>query len=179
VSVETATFATGNEIIPSEDSSTSLSGERRLNSPSAQNDVESGAIMIHRALASFFITLIAVSGIWPETAATATIPEAVPDKGLVVFYRPKKTAGSVIRFSVDYAGGSMGTLGNGTMLYRYFEPGQHQFWSQVIAQDALSLSVEAGRVYFVAAAVRMGIYAGRPKFTVVDDATGRSAVAKL
>jgi hypothetical protein len=115
----------------------------------------------------------------PQTAVTATVPEAKPDQALVIFYRPKKTAGSAIRFEVNYAQGSMGSLGNGTMLYRYFEPGQYQFWSQVISQDAITLNVEAGGVYFVEAETKMGVYAGRPKFARVDEATGRAGVARL
>jgi hypothetical protein len=38
---------------------------------------------------------------------------------------------------------------------------------------------ESGETYFVQGTVRMGIYAGRPKFTVVDEARARTAIAKI
>ena len=128
--------------------------------------------------AAVFIATVTMAG-WSSPVAAVTVPEAQPDKGLVVFYRPKKTAGSAIRFDVNHAQGSLGSLNNGTMVFRYFEPGSHQFWSQVIAQDGITINVEPGQVYFVRGDVKMGIYAGRPNFTLVGDKLGRADIAKL
>jgi hypothetical protein len=135
--------------------------------------------MFRRAFITGFVVLAVFSIGWPVTATAATVPEIQADKGLVVFYRPKKMTGGAIRFSVNHAQGSLGTLNNGTMVFGFFEPGQSQFWSQVISQDGITVTIEPGRVYFVRADVQMGILAGRPKFTIVDEETGRTEIAKL
>lgn len=58
-------------------------------------------------------------------------------------------------------------------------PGQHTLWSQVISQDAVTLDVEAGKTYYVKGDVRMGVYAGRPKFTRMPDDQAQSDLAEL
>ena len=73
----------------------------------------------------------------------------------------------------------IGSLTNGSMMFRDVDPGQYGFSSQVITGDSLSLTVEAGKIYFVQGTVRMGVYAGRPKFTVVEEATARQAIANI
>jgi hypothetical protein len=125
------------------------------------------------------LPLFASFALWPIPASTASVPEIVPDKGLVVFYRPKRMAGAAITFSVDHVDGSLGILKNGAVLYKYFDPGAHTFYSQVISGDSIMISVEAGKVYFVQGLTRMGVVAGRPRFTQVDEATGRAAAEKL
>ena len=131
--------------------------------------------MIRHALTLILASIVAALAIFPVPAVPATIPEADPEKGLVVFYRPRKMTGAAIPVNVHHADGVVGTLRNGTVLHRYFEPGQHQFWSEVIAQDSIMINVEAGKVYFVRGETTMGIMVARPKFTQVDEATGRAA----
>ena len=116
---------------------------------------------------------------WPIPAVTATIPEADPEKGLVVFHRPRRAVGAAVPVNVHHADGVLGTLRDGVVLHRYYEPGQHQFWSEVIAQDSIMINVEAGKVYFVRGETTMGVVVARPKFTQVDETTGRAAVAGL
>jgi len=135
---------------------------------------------MNRKAAFFVLTLIfATSVIWPDWVLSATVPETNPEKGLVIFYRPKKFSGGAIRFNINHAEGSLGVLNSGTMVYGYFEPGQRQFWSQVISQDSITIDVKAGNTYFVRGDAKMGVYAGRPKFQQVDEATGRAEVGKL
>ena len=67
---------------------------------------------------------------FPMPALSASIPEVVSDKGLVVFYRPRRMTGAAITFSVDHAQGSLGILKNGAVLYKYFEPGQHTLFAR-------------------------------------------------
>ncbi len=135
--------------------------------------------MTRTARVLVIFTTFAMSLGWAVGTSAAVVPEIQPDKGLVVFYRPRKTAGSAIRFNVNYAQGSLGMFNNGTMLFNYFEPGEYHFWSQVISQDGITINVEPGKVYFVEGATKMGIYAGRPKFTLVDEAKGRKEVSRL
>jgi hypothetical protein len=135
--------------------------------------------MIRKLSALFLGLVIASIAIWPLPASTASISEIVPDKGLVVFYRLRKMGGAAITYSVDHADGSLGILNNGAVLYKYFEPGQHTFYSQVLSGDSIMINVEAGKAYFVQGMVKMGVVAGRPSFTQVDEATGRAAVAGI
>jgi len=73
----------------------------------------------------------------------------------------------------------IGTLKNGSVLHTYLEPGQHTFWSQVISQDSITLTVEAGKIYYLKGETQLGIYAGRPKFTQVSESQAQTDLAKL
>jgi hypothetical protein len=114
-----------------------------------------------------------------EQSMSAEIPEADPDKGLVVFYRNKNFKGGAVRFNVQHSDGVIGTLTNGSVLYTYLEPGQHTFWSQVISQDSVTLTVEAGKIYYVEGRTQLGIYAGRPKFSQASESKAKADLEKL
>ena len=101
--------------------------------------------------------------------ATAQIPEPEEGKGLVVFYREKKFSGGAIKFSVKDSDKNYGQLTNGSVIYAQVEPGERMFWSQVISSDAITLTVEEGKVYYVKGVVKMGAVAGRPKFHQVEE----------
>ena len=112
-------------------------------------------------------------------AAAAEVPEAKAGQALIVFYREQRMAGAAVQFHINQNAQPIGSLTNGSVLLRDADPGQYGFSSQVITGDSLSLTVEAGKRYFVQGTVRMGVYAGRPKFTVVDEATAMKAIAKI
>ena len=135
--------------------------------------------MTRKYAITLLIPLVLGALLWPIPVIPATIPEVVPDKGLVVFYRPRRMAGAAITFSVDHVNGSLGILTNGGVLYKYFEPGHHTFFSQVLSGDTVIIEVEAGKAYFVQGLTRLGVVVGRPSFTRVDEATGRAAVAGM
>ena len=123
-----------------------------------------------------FIAVISVS---VAPVISAEIPQAKTDKGLVVFYRDKQFKGGAIRFTINHSEGSLGQLLNGTFLYKYFDPGSHTFSAQAVSQDSITLEVEAGKVYYVKGDVRMGVYAGRPKFTRISESSALSDLEKL
>ena len=126
------------------------------------------------------LTLLCIALVtWIAPAISAEIPSVDPDKGLVVFYRLKSFKGGVVRFSINHSEGSIGQLTSGTYLYKYLDPGEHTFWSQAISKDSITLTVEAGQVYFVKGNVRMGVFVGRPKFTQVSESTAKTDLAKL
>ena len=95
--------------------------------------------------------------------------QAEDGQGLVVFYRTKKMGGAAIKFSIKDSEKSYGQLKNGTIIKIQVEPGEHLFWSQVISSDAITLTIEEGKVYYVKGTVKMGAVAGRPKFNQVDE----------
>ncbi len=126
-----------------------------------------------------FLMMAALSLLPTGPAAAAEIPEVKEGQALVVFYREQRMAGAAIQFHVQQNAQPIGALTNGSVIFRDLDPGQYGFSSQVITGDSLSLTVEAGKAYFVQGTVRMGVYAGRPKFTVVDEARARTAIAKI
>ena len=122
-------------------------------------------------------TILTMLPAGPATAAE--IPGVQESQALIVFYGEQRMAGAAIQFHVRQNAEPIGSLTNGSVLVRHLAPGQYGFSSEVITGDSLSLTVEAGKTYFVQGTVRMGYFAGRPKFTVVDEATARPAIAKI
>ncbi len=99
--------------------------------------------------------------------------------GRVVFYRTSKMGGAAIPVNVSHASGVIGTLRNGSTFSRDFEPGLHTFWVKVIAEDSVTVNVEAGKTSFVRGTTSMGVVVARPKLTLVDESEARAALAKL
>ncbi len=130
---------------------------------------------IHLYLFSFIFAL----ALSPSLAMAANIPEVDEDKGLVVFYRLSAFKGKAIRFNLNHAEGSVGQLLSGTYLYKSLKPGQHQFWSQAISQDSITINVEAGKKYFVKGEVGIGLFAGRPQFTQMSESAALADLGKL
>ena len=127
----------------------------------------------------FLGLVLVVMNAWVEPVIPATIPQAKPDQGLVVFYRLNKFAGKAIRFNVNHSEGYLGQLLAGTVLYKYVDPGTHAFWSQVVSKDSITLNVEAGKTYYVKGEVRMGVVAGRPTFVQMPEARAKADLANL
>lgn len=95
------------------------------------------------------------------------------EKGTVVFYRNKKFSGSAITFNIQDSERNYGPLKNGGVITISVDPGERTFFSQVLSSDAVTLNIEAGKTYYVKAAVKAGLYAGRPKLTQVDEKTAK------
>jgi len=99
------------------------------------------------------------------------IPQPEEGKATIVIYRKNKFSGSAIAFNVQDNQRTYGSLKSGDVMYISADPGEHTFYSQVITGDAITLTVEEGKVYYVKATVKMGYYAGRPRFELVDERT--------
>ena len=116
-------------------------------------------------------------------AVSAEVPAIEPGKGLVVFYRPSKMKGAAIAFRIfESPGSSVGTLANGSVLFRQYEPGPRTFDANtpsVAGSDLITVDVVEGQVHFVRGEILLGWPAGRPKFTSMSEEQGRAAIAKL
>ncbi len=112
-------------------------------------------------------------------AVAAEIPQAKVDKALVVFYRARSMGGAAIGFNVMHGESAIGALANGTMFYRYIDPGQHTFWSQVISQDAVTINAEAGKTYYIEGVTKMGLVVARPQLREVGEAQAKAAIANI
>ena len=109
---------------------------------------------------------------------TSSSYAAPAGKALIVFYRPAAFAGGAIRFNVQHTDGPVGQLTSGAVLQKVVNPGSNTFWSQVISQDAITIEAQAGQTYYVRGDVRIGLYAGRPKFTQVSEAQARQEMSR-
>lgn len=103
--------------------------------------------------------------------AFAQIAPVEEGKAAVVFYRKKKMSGSALRFNIQDSERTYGELRNGDVLQINIGPGEHTFYSKVFREDVITLNVEAGKTYYVKTTIRVGYYAGRPKFDLVDEKT--------
>ena len=130
---------------------------------------------------TYFCLVSFLTGVflWPSITLAVNLPEVKPDQGLVIFYRLSGFKGKAIRFNLNDAEGSVGQLLSGTYLYKFLPPGQHQFWSQAISQDSITINVEAGKKYYVKGEVAMGVFAGRPKFIQMPEVDALTDLSKL
>jgi len=113
----------------------------------------------------------------------ASIPQAQPDKGLVVFFRAKKAKGAALRFQIsDGTGKSLGDLSNGSTFHVYLEPGQHTFKARAPSldgSDEVTLNLAGGEIQYLEGEILWGWPTGRPKFNNVPEATAKAAINKL
>ena len=124
-------------------------------------------------LLTFSIIFITFFSVYPQAP---TIQEG---KAQVVFYRLKKFSGGAIQFNVKDSEKHYGQLKNGTTIKVNIEPGEHTFFSQVISSDAITLTAEEGKSYYIKGIVKMGALAGRPKFILVDEKTALKEMSKM
>ncbi len=130
-------------------------------------------------LSCYWIAFSLAIILFSPASYTTEVPSAKEQQGLVIFYRVSQFKGKGIRFNINHAQGPLGQLLSGTYLYRYLPPGEHSFWSQAISQDSIKISVEAGKVYYIKGEVRMGVIAGRPKFSQVSEFEALEEIAQL
>jgi hypothetical protein len=135
--------------------------------------------MMNHLAKKLLLLVFILAGFWINSATPAELPQLESGKGLVVFYRLGKFGGAAIRFNLNHTEGFMGQLLNDTWLYKSVEPGAQTFWSQVISQDSITISVEAGKTYYVKGVVKMGVLAGRPTFVQVSEPEGLKDLAGL
>ncbi len=106
----------------------------------------------------------------PQARGPGAIGTPPEGKGLVVFFREKKFAGSAIRYKVREGTTELGTLISGGYFVHVADPGAHAYTVHSEAKDVLNLEVEAGETYFVIGGVTMGFMAGRPNLSPSDQA---------
>ena len=117
-----------------------------------------------------------------KMVSAAEVPAPRPNEGLILFYRPRRAAGSAIRFFVTSNGVQLGNLANGTAMAHRVKPGQHSFQvstPSVDGNDNVTVNVKSGQTVFIRGDIRMGWPAGRGKFTVMSETQGRSEVSAM
>jgi len=95
-----------------------------------------------------------------EVAENIKVPEG---KAVIFFFRTGK-GGGAIKFHVHTLEGKpVGYLGkSGDSFSLVVDPGTHHYWSKAVSRNDVILTVEAGKVYYVKATIKMGAVVGRP-----------------
>ncbi len=136
-----------------------------------------------KKLSSFIISLFITLSGFSSPGFTADFPAVKPDKGLIIFYRVKKMKGAAIRFEIsDSSKGSIGSLSNDTKIHKDLDPGNHTFTVRtpsVDGQDSITITAEAGKIYYVKGEILWGWPAGRPKFSQMSGSEALSDLAKI
>ena len=128
------------------------------------------------------ISTAALTCLHSTFSLAANLPEAKSDKGLVVFYRSKTMKGAAIHMLIRSSEGAAGNLTNGSMFYRYYEPGQKTFdvsTPSIAGSDLITLDIVAGETYFVRGELLWGWPAGRPRLTQEQESRALHDIGKL
>jgi len=138
-----------------------------------------------RALTALLTALTLALGIGCKSTEGAgpVLPEARPDQGLVVFFRPKEFKGSALRFEIrDGSGRTVAPLANGTVIHEFVEPGPITYEVRAPSldgKDAITLDVVAGETYYVRGTILWGWPAGRPKFERLSGQRALDALSRM
>jgi hypothetical protein len=101
------------------------------------------------------------------TGSSQTIPPATADKAVVYFVRPT-SLGFAINFSYFDSTQLIGRF-NGPKYIRYeCKPGRHLFWARSENRDFIEADLEAGKIYFIEAQVKMGAVKAAVKLKPLD-----------
>jgi Protein of unknown function (DUF2846) len=108
-----------------------------------------------------------VSAPLQTVSAQALFAGPKPGLGQVIFFRPKSVSFSE-KCQVRERGVMLGRVGNGHYFILNVTPGTHQYATKVITDNAISLSVESGKTYFVKCKIGEGVSIGRPLLYTSD-----------
>jgi hypothetical protein len=130
------------------------------------------------------IGILAVSTLFTGCAsvkkqATNLYPTPPDDKGLVYFYRESKFVGGAVSYNIRENDQIVGAIANGTYFFLFPTPGEHTYSAATEAASARTLTVEAGKTYYIECGVEMGLFAGRPSLKIVAEAEGKSVIPSL
>lgn len=117
----------------------------------------------HLALIAFiFVSTFSLS-----QSPAPEIPPTPADKAVVYFVRP-----SAMGFAINFTYfDSLQVIGrfNGPKYIRYeCEPGKHLFWARSENKDFVEADIEAGKIYFIEALVKMGAIKAGVELSPVD-----------
>jgi len=123
----------------------------------------------------------------PAAASSSQIPEEVlnvvgkPEagKGIVVFFRPSRFAGSAVSFKVREGEVELGKLKSGSYIIAQVEPGKHTYTVHSEAKDVTNIEVEDGETYFLVGTISMGLMVGRPNLSPSDAAKFQAEMKKM
>ena len=111
--------------------------------------------------------------------ASNQFPQPAPDKGLVYFYREGKFVGSLVSYNIKHEDKVIGALANGTYFFYEVAPGTHTFTASTEAKASRTVTVEAGKTYYIVGSVDVGLFAGRPALKIENEQEAKSVLPSL
>ena len=104
-------------------------------------------------------------------------PDAPADMALVYVVRPTMV-GNKIQTKLGVDGTWLSVNRGNNYFYFTLAPGAHDFCSQAENRSVLSVTVEAGKTYYVQQKIRMGLMKARNELELLDEAEGKKGLAK-
>ena len=97
------------------------------------------------------------------------------DFAKIYFYRPKMVTGSLLGYKIRMDNDSVVCrVRNGEKCeVKIVDFGKHKFWAKIESRDSIIIDVEKGQEYFVRCAVGLGVFVGKPDFSLVDNHVAR------
>ena len=102
---------------------------------------------------------------------TRTVPASPADQAYLVFYREKRFVGKALNTSVHVDGVEIAELDGGTYIIVPVPAGEHKLYADE-EEDAFSMSVEGGKVYYLRMGLVPGLWKGNGELEKVDENTG-------
>jgi hypothetical protein len=102
-----------------------------------------------------FTTLLILVSYSSFDVVAQTIESAPADKAVIYFVRPS-SLGFAINFSYFDSAQLIGKFSGPAYIRYTCNPGKHLFWARSENKDYVEANVEAGKIYFVEAIVKMG-----------------------
>ena len=132
---------------------------------------------------SFIVLLLIVvltGGCASVTYQTLDVmPEVKEDIGLIYFYRDKAFFGGAISYYIYDGEVKIGALKNGTFFFHETVPGEHTYCGKTESKSCITLSVEAGKTYYVKGDVNIGFFVGRPELNIMPQEVGQHSIKSL
>ncbi len=104
----------------------------------------------------------------PQDYTKDAVPQLQADdsSALVCFYRESGFVGGGRTYFVFEDNTKIGTLGSGTWFVHRATPGDHTYWAEIESKALVSLSVEAGKEYYIVGGIGIGVMDARPELTL-------------
>ena len=93
--------------------------------------------------------------------------EPKDDKALVYILRPATTWPTKMWAFADET--LLGVTKSDSYVYAYVEPGEHVFWSKAENVNAIRISVEAGKTYYIQQHAQIGVWKMAVELEVLDE----------
>ena len=123
-----------------------------------------------------FLLLSSCAGIKPASEAQnseAKLFKAVAKKGVLYIFRDEGLGGALHK-SIRVNGTMLGETGPDSFFRYVVEPGTCKIDSN--GESVLEVSVKAGQIYYVWQEMKMGVFSGSTKLSLVDANRGRKGV---
>jgi hypothetical protein len=104
-------------------------------------------------------------------------PEPPPDMGLVYVVRPTMM-GNKVQTKLGVGGRWLGVNRGNNYFYITLPPGEHYVCSQAENRHVITLTVEAGKTYYLQQRITMGFMKARTRLEVLDEEEGVKALAR-